>query len=215
MEETRFSEKGVTSGMKDMKQVSLEIKLSMLRKTANRNAALEQYQTPPDVAARLLYRALSDGCLEGKVVADLGSGNGIFAVGAALLGASKVYGIESDPSAVEVARENSLGVAGDIEFVNCDVSEFHAMVDTVIMNPPFGSQRRNADVPFIDKALEISKDFYILLNYKAGDFLERIIEKKGEVAWDENVEIPLGHSYDFHRKEIKMIGVRIAKVKVW
>jgi putative methylase len=198
-----------------MKQVALEIVLSKLHKNSRGKASLEQYQTPPGLAAKVLYRALSDGCLNGKIVADLGCGNGIFAIGASLLGASKVYGVEKDPAIIEIAKENSRNLHRNIEFLNCDISEFNIRVDTVIMNPPFGSQRRNADVPFIEKALEFSKDFYILLNYKAGDFLERIIGGKGEITWDERFEIPLVHSYDFHRKESKMIDVRVARVKVW
>ncbi len=198
-----------------MKQVSLEIELSRLKKPINPKAGLEQYPTPPEIAAMLLFRALSDGCVKDKVVADLGCGNGIFAIGASMLGASKVYALDKDEEAIETALKNSEMFRTEIDFKVGDVAAFDVPVDTVIMNPPFGSQRKNADVPFIEKALEFSKDFYILLNYKAGDFLERIIEKKGEITWDKNVQIPLAHSYDFHRKEIKNIMVRIAKVKVW
>ncbi len=198
-----------------MKQVSLEIELSRLMPTKQKRAELEQYQTPPHIAAKILYRALSDDCIEGKVVADFGCGNGIFAIGASLLGAEKVYAIDSDPDALEIARQNVLNTSSTIELIQDDVSEFGTLVDTVVMNPPFGSQKRNADIPFIEKALKYSKDFYILLNYKAGDFLERIIEGKGEISWAENVEFPLAHSFDFHRKEMKMIQARASKVKVW
>ncbi len=198
-----------------MKQVSLEIELSRLLPTKQKRAELEQYQTPPQIAAKILYRALSDDCIEGKVVADFGCGNGIFAIGASLLGAKRVYAIDSDPVALEIAKQNSLNTGRLIELIHGDISEFSTSVDTVVMNPPFGSQKRNADIPFIEKALKFSKDFYILLNYKAGDFLERIIEGKGEISWSENVEFPLAHSFDFHRREIKMIQARVSKVKVW
>lgn len=198
-----------------MKQVSLEIELSKLRPLMDVSPSLEQYPTPPDIAARVLYRALSDGCISGKVVADFGCGNGIFAIGASLLGAERVYAIDKDPLAVKVAESNSQSLGTEVDFATGEVSDFRTPVDTVLMNPPFGSQKRNADVPFIGRALELSKDFYILLNYKAGDFLERIIEGKGGVEWEERVEIPLAHSFKFHRKEIKMVDVRIAKVEVW
>jgi putative methylase len=198
-----------------MKQVSLEIALSKLRDIGERKINLEQYSTPSTVAASILYRALNEGSIQGRAVADFGCGNGVFAIGAALLGARKVYAIDKDESMIRVAKENSRGVGTQLEFYECDVSEFNVQVDTVIMNPPFGSQRRNADIPFIEKALELSKDFYILLNYKAGDFLRKFIDGRGEVAWEEKMKFPLNHSYDFHRKEVKMLEVRVAKVKVW
>ncbi len=40
------------------------------------------------------------------VIADIGSGSGILSIGAILLGASKVYGVDIDPLAVKSAREN-------------------------------------------------------------------------------------------------------------
>lgn len=45
------------------------------------------------------------GC-EGRAVLDVGTGSGILAIGAAALGASPVLGVEIDPEAVAVAREN-------------------------------------------------------------------------------------------------------------
>lgn len=45
------------------------------------------------------------GCA-GKAVLDVGTGSGILAIGAAALGADPVLGVEIDPAAVVVAREN-------------------------------------------------------------------------------------------------------------
>ncbi|MGC8617901.1 MAG: METTL5 family protein [Thermoplasmata archaeon] len=193
----------------------MEIELSKLKRMAIRDSRLEQYPTPPDIAATMLYRALGDGCLRDKIVADLGCGNGIFAIGALMLGARKAYGIDSDEDAIIVARENSEQFGDRIILTTEDVAEFNVPVDTILMNPPFGSQKRNADIPFIEKALEYSKDFYIVLNYKAGDFLENVIEGKGEILWEEDMEIPVAHSYEFHRKEIKMIKAKMSRVRVW
>ncbi len=46
-----------------------------------------------------------NGC-EGKAVLDVGTGSGILAIGAAALGARPVLGVEIDPEAVIVAKEN-------------------------------------------------------------------------------------------------------------
>ncbi|MCM2279275.1 MAG: 50S ribosomal protein L11 methyltransferase [Oligoflexia bacterium] len=60
---------------------------------------------------------LVPGALEGKRVLDFGSGSGILAVGAALLGA-RVDAIEIDPLAIDNARENARlnGVESRIEY---------------------------------------------------------------------------------------------------
>jgi ribosomal protein L11 methyltransferase len=50
---------------------------------------------------------LVDGVIQGgERLLDVGSGSGILAVAAALMGAAEVLGLESDPWAVEAAREN-------------------------------------------------------------------------------------------------------------
>lgn len=198
-----------------MKQAKLEMELARLEDIRNRVSELEQYPTPPGIAASILYRALGEGTIVEKVVADLGSGNGVFAIGAALLGANRVFAVERDVSMVKIAKENSRMMGTKVDFEVCDVSQFSTRVDTVFMNPPFGSQRRGADVPFVEKALELSKDFYIVLNYKAGDFLRKFVVGRGEISWEERMEIPLVHSFDFQRKDVKRIEVRVAKVKVW
>lgn len=55
---------------------------------------------------RLCLRALEDRVVPGMEVADVGTGSGILAVGAALLGASRVAAVDNDPVAVRVAIEN-------------------------------------------------------------------------------------------------------------
>lgn len=64
------------------------------------------------------------GCLElmesidfvGKHVADVGCGSGVLSIGAHLLGAATVAGIDIEPIAVEVARQNARDNHADITF---------------------------------------------------------------------------------------------------
>ena len=100
-----------------MKQVMLEIELSKLKDTNRKKVSLEQYSTPSTIAAKMLYYALSEDRIRDKVVADFGSGNGIFAIGASLLGAKKVYAVEKDQSAIDVAKENSKALGCEVEFI--------------------------------------------------------------------------------------------------
>ena len=63
--------------------------------------------------------------LEGKKVLDVGTGSGILAISAALLGAEEVLGIDIDPEAVEVARRNveKNGFSGSIEIIEGDLTK--------------------------------------------------------------------------------------------
>lgn len=54
---------------------------------------LEQYQTPPHIAAHIAHTIeASFGDLKGKLVADLGCGCGMLTVAAAIMGAATVVG---------------------------------------------------------------------------------------------------------------------------
>ncbi len=55
---------------------------------------------------RLCLQGLEQYVFSGATVADVGTGSGILAVGAVLLGASQVEAVDNDPLAVRVAQEN-------------------------------------------------------------------------------------------------------------
>ncbi len=129
-----------------MKLKNLEMMLQRLNGFSHPRASLEQYQTPAPLAARLLFHALMKGDIEGKTVCDLGCGTGVLAIGAALLGAASVKGVEIDEKAIATARENAAKLEADVEFILADVKDPEVagkigMCDTAIMNPPFGAQK--------------------------------------------------------------------------
>ncbi|MCW0218277.1 MAG: 50S ribosomal protein L11 methyltransferase [Prosthecobacter sp.] len=70
-------------------------------------------------------------------MADLGCGSGILAIAAAKLGATKVWGCDFDPKAVEVSQENAVrNGTPDIRFTETDVLKWKARerYDIVIAN---------------------------------------------------------------------------------
>ncbi|MFA4647672.1 METTL5 family protein [Pyrococcus kukulkanii] len=194
-----------------MRKKELAIILSKLKGFQNPKPWLEQYRTPGNAASELLWLAYSLGDIEGKVVADLGAGTGVLTVGALLLGAKKVYAVEVDPEAVEVLKENVKGF-DNVKVIVGDVNEFSEKVDTVVMNPPFGSQRKHADKPFLLKAFEVSNVVYSihLAKPEVRKFIERFSQENNFVMSHRiTTEIEIPAQFFFHRKRLERIKVDI------
>jgi len=68
------------------------------------NVDLEQYRTPPELAAHLIHTADLQGDIDGRTVIDLGCGTGMLALGAALRGPRTVVGLDIDPAALSPAE---------------------------------------------------------------------------------------------------------------
>jgi putative methylase len=200
-----------------MKLKKLEMALQRLAGFPRPRAALEQYQTPAPLAARLLYHALMKGDIGGKVVCDLGSGTGVLAIGAALLGAKRVTGIDIDPNATIVAEENAVLAGASVEFLVADVrdtslSDRIGTCDTVVMNPPFGAQKAHADRPFIDLALVTAPVTYGIFNAGSTQFIKTYTEGRAEIAERVGGVIPIKRTFSFHTKEIQEIEVEILRL---
>jgi len=197
-----------------MRKKHLAILLSSLEGFKNPKPELEQYITPGDVAAELLWLAKELGEIEGRVIADLGAGTGVLTVGACLLGAKMVYTVEKDREALEVLRENlnRAGVDDCVEIVDADVSEFEGKVDTVVMNPPFGSQVKHADRPFLEKAFEIAGVVYSihLAKNPVRAFVERFAHEHGfSITHRLTVPFEIPAQFHFHRRRLERIPVDI------
>jgi putative methylase len=201
-----------------MKLKRLEMTLQRVAGFSNPRPALEQYQTPAPLAARLLYHALMKGDIEGKVVCDLGSGTGVLAIGAALLGAASVKGVDVDKKAVEIAYANAEQLDADVEFIVADVKAqtlpaVLGLCDTVIMNPPFGAQKVHADRPFIDLAIAVAPVIYGIFNAGSTPFIKTYTTGRAEI--DERVGgvFAMKRTFSFHTQDIQEIGVEILRLK--
>ena len=181
----------------------------------NPKPELEQYSTPVDIALEIIKHADSLGHLSGKVV-DLGCGTGRLAIGAAILGAN-ITGYEIDEEALEQARNYSKKHDLSITWSNKAIENIEEKYDTVIMNPPFGSQRPGADRIFLKKALEISDHIWSIHMAETKKFVEKFVElNSGKVVSAYEFNFPLKKTMTFHTKDInnqKAILYHIASLR--
>src|SRR3990170_220492 len=197
-----------------MKKVDLERSLEGLEPLPRPQARLEQYPTPPGIAAEVVYIALGRGDIEGRAVLDAGCGNGILGIAAALLGAASVVGIDVDPEAIEIARRNGRRLAPDASWRVADIGGIEGVFDTVLMNPPFGAQRRHADLPFLDRALSLARVVYSFHNGKAEAFIARRIGSRGGRITDRiEYAFPVRRAFAFHRRDVARIHVLLLRTE--
>jgi putative methylase len=179
---------------------------------------LEQYQTPAPLAARLLFHASLRGDITGKRVCDLGCGTAILSIGASLLGASFVTGVEADHRALAIARRNAATFGTTITFLAGEVSDRELLAgigacDTVVMNPPFGAQKAHADRPFIDAGLVLAPVIYGIFNAGSRHFLERYLEGRAVIEEIIGGLLPIRRSFSFHTKDLREIPVEIMVIR--
>ncbi|MFP4000306.1 MAG: METTL5 family protein [Thermoplasmata archaeon] len=203
--------------MKKVKKKDLEIKLENIPSHPDPDPNLEQYSTPSPIASDILFRAYIDRNIKGKKVADLGCGTGIFSLGSAYLGASSVKAIDIDLKSVEIAEKKAeeWSLSEVIDFEIGDLMDISEMVDTVVMNPPFGSQKRGADLPFLKKAFQISDTIYTIHNSATVEFLENFIKERGHsLFWEKRYMLEIDNLFEFHEKERESFEVRSFGINV-
>ncbi|ACL17381.1 METTL5 family protein [Methanosphaerula palustris] len=200
-----------------MKLKNLEMALEKLNTFERPRADLEQYQTPAPVAARLLYHALMQGDLEDRSILDLGCGTGVLTCGAAMMGAVSVTGIDIDARAIQVAEANARRCGISATFITGDVSDqtlpLDGPFDTVIMNPPFGAQKKHADRPFIDRALLAGKVVYGIFNQGSLPFIQSYIEGRATIESVVAAAFPIKKTFSFHKERIREIPVEIVLLR--
>lgn len=202
----------------------LAIVLSGLNGFKEQKVNIEQYSTDSEIAASILWDAYMRGDIEGKVIADLGSGTGILGLGALLLGAKSAYFVEIDEDAIEIAKNNyntlksEKSVVGGAIFIHKDIGYFDKKVDVVIENPPFGVKKRHADKSFLENAIKIAPIVYSLHKSESMRFVEAFSKDNNvHFAIIGEFEFPLKASLSFHTKRIyrfKVSCFRLEKVVV-
>jgi len=181
---------------------------------------LEQYRTPPDLAAHLVHRADLEGDIEGKTVVDLGCGTGMLALAATLRGPRQVVGVDIDRDPLETARANArrVGSTSGVSWVHADATRVPLCPDrltTVVMNPPFGAQdaNRHADRGFLATAADVADVSYSVHNADSADFVKAFAaDNGGEVTHAFAAEFELPRTFDFHEDDRRELDVEVFRV---
>jgi putative methylase len=170
---------------------------------------LEQVATPAAAAATLLRAANDRGDLVGRSVVDLGAGTGRLAIGAAVLGARSVTAVEVDPDAAAVGRAAAAALDVEVTWEVRDVTGWSAPADTIVMNPPFGAQRRGADRPFWDAAFASARrSVYAFAAAPSRTFIaRRAVERGAYVDATQAVPWELPRTFPHHRRDRVEIAV--------
>ncbi|EFC38429.1 predicted protein [Naegleria gruberi] len=210
---------------------------------------LEQYITTPHLASHTLYTAqFSFDDIEGKEVLDLGIGTGMLGLGACLLEAKHVTGVDIDEDALNICRENVKSIIDDVDeemaqhftyrldLIQSDVLQFERMIknraqklkdkykkiedgyrlfDTVLLNPPFGTRIKGADMMFLKVASELTRNaVYSLHKTSTRDYVTQKAAKWGfEVKVVAELNYDLEASYSFHKKKSQQIQVDLIRLK--
>ncbi len=191
----------------------LEVQLEGLKTLESPRLRLEQYHVSAEVASELLFMAgFEHDDLQGKVV-DLGTGTGRLAIGACLMGARRVLGLDVDRRALVVAEENARKAAVDVDWVVSDLDGIRGRFDTVVMNPPFGTRVRHNDVRFLSRGLELASIVYSIHKSSTRPFLLGLAGKMGwKMDGVRSMKMKIPHLFSFHKREWKMIEVDLYRI---
>ncbi|MGD0643628.1 MAG: METTL5 family protein [Candidatus Bathyarchaeia archaeon] len=207
-----------------IRKLDLELFFSKIAPQPTPQVRLEQYTVSESIASTLLYiAAYANNDIIDRTVLDLGCGTGRLALGASYIGAKNVVGVDVDELAIKTAVKNSLkaGLTGNVQWIIGDINAIVGRFDTVLQNPPFGVQIREADRAFLGKALEVGTSVYSLHNHPQTDqklikqlkanggflqvspspFLERFVAKhNGVVKAVYAMLMTIPRMFDFHTK---------------
>ena len=230
--------------MKISKKKHLEMILEQVPKHPNPKVDLEQYSTPATIAADLIWNAYGLGDIRDMSVLDLGCGTGMFAIASSLMGARCSLGVDIDDESISLAKstKNSIYQLNDIDGINTnfivgDVNSFNSIddllkygninyinindggvsrFDTLIQNPPFGSQERgtrHADRKFMEFAVNSADVIYSFHMKNTEEFVIDYYRDLGaEVTHKLVYKFPVPKIYDFHTddsRDVKVIVLRV------
>jgi putative methylase len=215
--------------VKKLTKSGLGIVLSELKDFKTHNLMLEQYSTPSEIAADMLWNAYMNGDIDGKVIIDAACGPGYLGIGALLLGAKRVFFVDKSEEAILILKENiqfiknkfdlkydsSVGeisriIMKDIADADGDIDE---KADVVIQNPPFGTKEKHLDKLFLEKAFSSANIIYSFHKTSTKGFVEAIAKDYGfriSNSWRYDFRIKAVHK--FHSKMRYNVDVTVFRL---
>ncbi|RYQ91669.1 hypothetical protein Ahy_B09g097652 isoform C [Arachis hypogaea] len=135
-----------------------------------------------------------------------------------------VLSIDIDPESLEIASLNAEELEVDMDFIQSNIMDLRwrglydflvhtlgQIVHTVIMNPPFGTRKKGADLDFLNVALKVaSQAVYSLHKSSTREHVKRTALRDFNAS---NVEVlcelryDLSKLYKFHKKKEVDIAV--------
>jgi len=200
---------------------ALETQLAVVAGFDDPRADLEQYPTPPGLAAHVVHVADLNGDIEDRTVIDLGTGTGMLALGAALRGPGSVVGVDIDRTALTTAAENRrrIGTTTPVEWVHADATDAPLCPrepTTVVMNPPFGAQDGNehADRGFLATAARIAAVSYSVHNAGSEAFVEAFAaDNGGSVTHAFRATLDVDRQFEFHDADTETIDAEVYRIE--
>jgi len=191
----------------------LEIQLGKLKILQKPNLKLEQYPVSSEVGSELLYMAgFEHNDLDGRLL-DLGTGTGRLAIGAALMGAEAVVGVDVDAQALALAKDNAETAKVRVEWVRSDIEKVSGKFGAVIMNPPYGTRTSHADTRFLVKAVQLAPVVYSIHKSSTRDFLVRLVTRSGcQVDQIRSMRMDIPHMFEFHEKKRETVEVDLYRI---
>lgn len=199
-----------------MKLKQLEQHLQEVEGFENPKILLEQYPTRPHIAACMVHTmAYTFDDIEDKLIADLGCGCGVLAIGSVMLGAGAVTGFDVDEDALEQFQGNiSDFEIYNIDLVNMDIESLNEdwtnKFDTVIMNPPFGTKHnKGLDLKFLQTGIKMASGAVYSLHKTSTR--DHVVKKAAE--WGAEAQVlaelryDLPNTYKHHKKSSVDINV--------
>ncbi len=208
-----------TNNEKPKSKSQLAIILSRLAVFENPKLMKEQYATDSEAAAEAMWFAYMSGDIEERAVADMGCGTGLLGIAALLLGAGKVYFVDSDNEAVVLCGKNIAAVASKEAAARsvvmaADIAEFGEKVDVVVQNPPFGTKAKHADREFLLKAFKAADVIYSFHKIETSDFVRKLADDNGfSVTNIIPLQLQLKRTYGFHRSKMRRVDVGLFRIE--